>query len=137
MKISVFISILIIACRLNSGTAQISFTSDKASVDLRIISFHWHDKGWGQSESDTVIFCLHNGQEFGDNNSAPLFKIIEIIDSKSVKIKIPEGCEALGDFPGHSVTNNPMIISGTNNCFRMISPESKTDYCIDLLKVNF
>lgn len=139
MKITITISILIliIAPGKISSSTQAEYKSDKASVDLRIITFHWNDMNWGQSESDTITFCLYKNQEFVDNQFNFFFRIIEIIDSNTIEIMVPDRFEGLGNFPGSPIKNNSVIICGSNNCFRMKGIESKSDYCIDILNINF
>jgi hypothetical protein len=116
----------------HSDTARIRGSQ---SVRLRIISIAWSGKAWDHSITDTTILEIIIGEEFGSKNAPPYFKLIDIIDEQSVKIQFTDDLVVVGEPVAYTSKQNPIIITGSTNCFRTRLFDTGTDYCIDILEI--
>lgn len=108
-------------------------TQTLQTVKLRIISIDWSGKKWDCGLPDTTLVEIQAGQNFGSKDDPLYFKLIEIIDEKTIKLEFKDDLVVAGEPVAYPSKQNPIIISGTTNCFRTRMYDGGTDYCIDIL----
>lgn len=108
-------------------------TQTLQTVRLRIISINWSGKTWDCGLPDTTLIEIQTGQNFGSKDDPLYFKLIEIIDKKTIKLEFKDDLVVAGEPVAYPSKQNPIIISGNTNCFRTRMYDGGTDYCIDIL----
>jgi hypothetical protein len=136
MRVNYLIILLVLLISMIPDHSDKMRIQGSQSVKLRIISITWSGKAWDHSITDTTFLEINIGEEFGSKNAPPFFKLIDIIDDQSVKIQFTNDLVVVGEPVAYTSKQNPIIITGSTNCFRTRLFDAGTDYCIDILEIN-
>lgn len=102
------------------------------AIQLRIISISWSGKEWQHTKTDTTCIEVNIGESFGASNGPHYFQLLDIIDSRTIKIKFSDELVVVGEPVEYPSKQNPIIISGEKVCFRTRLHNSGTDYCMNI-----
>ncbi len=105
------------------------------SVQFKIVEIGWSSKAGDIATTDTTELEVKINGLFGGKGSPYFFKLIEIIDSVSVKIQFTDDLVVVGEPVAYPSKQNPIIISGEKNCFRTRYLDGGSDFCIDILEI--
>ncbi len=128
-----FMTFFAIILFLSISVNSISSIYDYAK--LRVMSIDWSERSWNPVVIDTIIIQISEGESFGGKNGPKYFKLLQIVDDQTIEILFSDKLVVAGEPTTSPSKQNPILISGSKNCFRTRLDVSGTDYCIDVLEV--
>ncbi len=106
----------------------------KNTIKLQIIEVGWSSKPWEKTSPDTSLIIVKEGMAFGGKDTPYYFRLLEIIDTNSIKVLFSNDLVIVGEPINFPSSQNPVVIYDEKQCFRLRHFDAGSDYCIEILK---